>query len=191
MTIDFLADLAEKRQKYLDGIDANVGDINLDIFEDFYPDKAHFLFEILQNAEDAAATKVNFELSNEGCIIEHDGARLFHEADVKSITGIHNSTKKNRPDQIGKWGIGFKSVFVYTITPEVHSGPFSFRIVKWIKPELVKSTQSAPFITRFWLPFNHPTKQKDEAFKEVASGLKELSEITLLFLNNIILNLFI
>lgn len=185
MTHDFLTVLAAKRQKYLDGVDANEGDINLDIFEDFYPDKAHFVFEILQNAEDAEASEVIFELSHEGCLVEHDGKRLFDAADVRSITGIHNSTKKNRPDQIGKWGIGFKSVFVYTVTPEVHSGPYAFKIIRLIKPEPVKSSQSGPKITRFWLPFNHPEKRPDDAFNEVAAGLRELSETVLLFLSSV------
>lgn len=182
---EFFRDLAEKRQKYLDGLDANEGDINLDIFEDFYPDKAHFVFEILQNAEDAEASEVSFQLLKTGCLVEHNGKRLFDEADVRSITGIHNSTKKNRPDQIGKWGIGFKSVFVYTVTPEVHSGPFAFRIVKQIKPEQIEGCQSGPLITRFWLPFNHPQKTQEAAYKEVSSGLKELSETSLLFLSNV------
>src|SRR5262245_59971874 len=29
---------------------------------DLYPDEAHFIYELLQNAEDAQATKVEFEL---------------------------------------------------------------------------------------------------------------------------------
>jgi hypothetical protein len=29
--------------KFIDGLDANCGEINLDIFEDLYPDRAHFV----------------------------------------------------------------------------------------------------------------------------------------------------
>jgi hypothetical protein len=36
--------VADQRQKLLDGIEANEGDINLRIFEDFYPDEAHFIY---------------------------------------------------------------------------------------------------------------------------------------------------
>ena len=43
-----LENIAAQRQKLLDGIDANEGDINLRIFEDFYPDEAHFIYELLQ-----------------------------------------------------------------------------------------------------------------------------------------------
>ena len=34
----------------------------------FYPDEAHFVFELLQNAEDAKATKVKFELGNDNLL---------------------------------------------------------------------------------------------------------------------------
>src|SRR5437763_16726452 len=106
----FLGELIEKRRKLIDALDANKGEVNLDIFEDFYPDRAHFVYELLQNAEDAGATEVSFTLTS-GCLVcEHDG-RLFTLEDVKSITGLHDSTKAQAQDKIGKLGVGCKSVF--------------------------------------------------------------------------------
>lgn len=186
MMSDFLAALAQQRRKFLDGLDANEGDINLDIFEDFYPDQAHFVFELLQNAEDAQASEATFTLRRDGCFFEHDGKRLFSELDVKSITGIHNSTKKDQSaDQIGKFGVGFKSVFVYTISPEITSGDFSFCISRLVMPEPIRRPDIDRSATRFWLPFNNPKKLREEAFAEVALGLRDLAETTLLFLANI------
>lgn len=183
---DFLSKLAQQRRKFLDGVDANEGDINLDIFEDFYPDQAHFVFELLQNAEDAQGSEVTFTLRRDGCLFEHDGKRLFSERDVKSITGIHNSTKKDQSaDQIGKFGVGFKSVFVYTISPEITSGDFSFRISRLVMPEPISRPDIDRSATRFWLPFNNPKKPREDAFAEVALGLRDLAETTLLFLSNI------
>ena len=182
---DFLDKLAAQRRKFLDGIDANEGDINLDIFEDFYPDQAHFVFELLQNAEDAEATEVSFALSTAGCLFKHNGPRLFTEKDVRSITGIHNSTKSKSADTIGKFGVGFKSVFVYTLTPEIRSGDFAFRISRLVMPERIDSKYSDRSFTRFWFPFNNPKKPKDIAFTEVSAGLRQLAETTLLFLSNI------
>ena len=182
---DFLEKLAGQRRKFLDGLDANEGDINLDIFEDFYPDQAHFVFELLQNAEDVEATEVTFTLSEDGCIFEHDGTRLFSEADVRAITGIHNSTKNKATDQIGKFGVGFKSVFVYSVAPEITSGDFAFRISRLVMPEPIARPDLDRSVTRFWLPFNNPKKDKSEAFAEVANGLRELAETTLLFLSSI------
>jgi hypothetical protein len=49
--------LIERRRKFIEGEDANRGEINLDIFEDFYPDRAHFVYELLKNAEYAGASE--------------------------------------------------------------------------------------------------------------------------------------
>jgi len=182
---NFLPALMSQRRKFLDGLDANEGDINLDIFEDFYPDQAHFVFELLQNAEDTGATEAAFTLTDDGCWFEHNGTRSFTESDVRSITGIHNSTKSKAPDQIGKFGVGFKSVFVYTLTPTIYSTDFSFCISRLVMPEPVDIDPAIGNKTKFWLPFNNPNKVPQTAFSEISAGLKELAETTLLFLTNI------
>jgi hypothetical protein len=181
----FLEKLIEKRRKLIDALDANKGEINLDIFEDFYPDRAHFVYELLQNAEDAGATEVTFTLTNDHLVCEHDGHRRFTEADVAAITGIHNSTKADTQDRIGKFGVGFKSVFVYTQSPTVRSGDFAFRIVKLILPEPIDPDPSLGVRTRFEFPFDNPSKPTEEAYAEIAVGLRELDETTLLFLSNL------
>lgn len=181
----FIFQLAGQRKKFLEGLDANEGDINLDIFEDFYPDKAHFVFELLQNAEDAGATEVTFTLTREHCLFEHNGKRAFNEADVRAITGIHNSTKSKAQDQIGKFGIGFKSVFVYTLTPVIHSKNISFSISRLVLPEPMEIEVGIGDRTRFEFPFNNPKKSPQDAFEEIKAGLEELEETTLLFLSNI------
>lgn len=177
--------IAAQRQKLLDGLEANEGDINLHIFEDFYPDEAHFIYELLQNAEDAGATEVFFELSPCSCAFEHNGTRHFNERDIRGITGIFNSAKADDPDKIGKFGVGFKSVFVYTDSPVVYSRDFSFEILKLILPQEVPQKPDLGGRTRFEFPFNGPKKNIKEAFAEVKAGLEQLSETTLLFLNNL------
>lgn len=176
-------ELARRRKLYLDAVDANEGAINLDIFEDFYPDQGHFVLELLQNAEDAGANHAIFELAKEGCVFRHDGKKLFTCEDVDSITGIHHSTKRNTPDQIGKFGVGFKSVYLYTKTPSVVSGRFSFRVRRLVLPEWFEEAEENG--TRFWLPFDNPDKQPSEAYKEVEEALSRLSHTSLLFLSNI------
>jgi hypothetical protein len=183
----FFAKLVEKRRMLIDALDANSGEVNLDIFEDFYPDKAHFVYELLQNAEDAGASEVTFTLTRDRLVCEHDGRRKFTEADVSAITGIHNSTKDNEKnfDKIGKFGVGFKSVFVYTQTPTVRSGDFAFRIVKLILPEEIEQDALLGERTRFEFPFDNPNRPPAEAFEEIAAGFRELDETTLLFLSNL------
>ncbi|MBO0721108.1 MAG: hypothetical protein J2P41_09810, partial [Blastocatellia bacterium] len=183
--MSFIAKLAAQRRKFLEALDANEGDINLDIFEDFYPDQAHFIFELLQNAEDAEATEAAFMLTRTNCIFEHNGKRAFSEPDVRAITGIHNSTKSKAPDQIGKFGIGFKSVFVYTITPIIHSKDYSFKISRLVHPEPIKGDPNIGDKTRFELPFNNPRKTAEESYNEIEAGLAKLAVTTLLFLSNL------
>ncbi len=181
----FIDRLAKQRSKFSEGLDANEGDINLDIFEDFYPDQAHFLFELLQNAEDAEASRATFTLLRDGCRFVHNGKREFTETDVRAITGIHNSTKSKGPDQIGKFGVGFKSVFVYTISPTIQSGEFSFGISRLVLPDPVEPDSDLGDDTSFWLPFNSPKKAPDAAYAEIEAGLRELAETTLLFLTHL------
>ena len=176
--------LVERRRKFIDGLDANKGEINLDIFEDFYPDKAHFVYELLQNAEDAGATEIAFTLTPEKLVCEHNG-RAFTLADVTSITGLHDSTKANAQDKIGKFGVGFKSVFVYTQAPSICSGDFAFRIIHLILPEPIASDGALNGRTRFEFLFDNPKKSPQEAYAEIAAGLDELDEKTLLFLSNL------
>tara|TARA_R110001592_G_scaffold222022_1_gene477046 strand:- start:9031 stop:12183 length:3153 start_codon:yes stop_codon:yes gene_type:complete len=176
--------LVERRRKFIEGLNANRGEINLDIFEDFYPDKAHFVYELLQNAEDAGATQIAFTLTPEKLVCEHNG-RAFTLADVTSITGLHDSTKAGAPDKIGKFGVGFKSVFVYTQAPSIRSGAFAFRIAQLILPEPISPDGALDGRTRFEFPFDNPKKPPAEAYAEIASGLNELDEKTLLFLSNL------
>lgn len=183
--MNLIQQIAAKRQLLLDGIEENEGDINLRIFEDFYPDEAHFIFELLQNAEDAGATEVSFELTAHGCSFEHNGTRHFNEQDIRGITGIFNSSKKNSVDKIGKFGVGFKSVFVYTDSPIIYSKSHSFKIVKLVLPQEVPPKLNLGERTRFEFPFNNPKKNVKEAYAEVKSGLEQLSENTLLFLRNL------
>jgi hypothetical protein len=176
--------LIERRRKFIDGLDANRGEINLDIFEDFYPDRAHFVYELLQNAEDAGATEVSFTLTPDKLVCEHDG-RAFTLEDVKSITGLHDSTKTQAQDKIGKFGVGFKSVFVYTASPYLRSGQFAFRIIQLILPEPIAYDASIGKRTRFEFPFDNPKKPKADAYSEISAGLNALDEKTLLFLSSL------
>lgn len=157
------------------------------LLTDLYPDNAHFVYELLQNAEDPHAETVRFSLSHQGVAFEHNGTRLFDLKDVESITSIGASTKRDDPTTIGKFGIGFKAVFAYTSTPEIRSGQFQFRIHDLVVPEPLSVT-GHPIeerSTRFQLPFDHPTKRPQHAVAEVKRALKGLGDNTLLFLSHI------
>ncbi|MEV6927604.1 hypothetical protein AB0M46_24315 [Dactylosporangium sp. NPDC051485] len=154
------------------------------LLSDLYPDNAHFIYELLQNAEDAGAREVTFDLRSDGLRVEHDGSRLFGLRDIDSITGIGQSTKKDDATTIGKFGVGFKAVFAYTQTPVIHSGNHSFAIHDLFIPVPVAAAAHRGRTT-FWFPFDRADKPAQRAVKEVAHALRMLSSTTLLFLNNI------
>src|SRR3989338_9181188 len=184
--LKFLENLLTKRLRYVETIRENNFEEGIQrLLTDLYPDTAHFIFELLQNAEDAEATKVSFDLKKDILIFTHNGKRLFNNKDVESITGIGDSPKRNDVTQIGKFGIGFKAVFAYTATPRVYSGSFSFEITDMVCPHSVENNFMNNGETIFEFPFNHKKKQKEDAFGETSNGLMSLKENVLLFLNNI------
>ena len=150
-----------------------------------YSDRTHFVYELLQNAEDAKATWVNFHLFKDRLEFRHNG-RIFNSDDVRGICGLVESTKKEDLTQIGKFGIGFKSVYAYTRTPKIYSGQESFFIEYYVLPcsteETVKIKSSE---TLFIFPFNHVEVNAKDAFNEISKRLQGLSTRVLLFLNNI------
>lgn len=183
--------LEELRQKRLKWIEAN-RENNFEegikrLLTDLYPDNAHFIYELLQNAEDPRASIVRFTLTSDAVEFEHDGERLFDLRDVESITSIGASTKRDDPTSIGKFGVGFKAVFAYTHTPEIHSGEFHFRIHDLVLPETngVNKPNMGDRETRFTFPFDHPTKRPAQATAEVERALRALGDNTLLFLTHI------
>ncbi len=151
----------------------------LSIIADLYSDPTHFIFEILQNAEDTKATMVSFQIIENDIIIEHNG-KLFDIEDIQSITDIANSTKKEDINKIGKFGAGFKSVFAITDTPQIHSGNYHFKIQDYIVPIEIKAIHTDDNITKIILPLKNI-----EIKNKVSEKLKNLEIETLLFLNSI------
>lgn len=176
---------AHRKNNFTDGIHA--------LLTDLYPDTAHFIYELLQNAEDMNATVVRFILDTNGIDFEHNGTkRSFNIADIDAITNIgHNSQKKDDPTSIGKFGVGFKAVFAYTATPIIHSGDNHFQIKDYFVPEFqgvqkvnTKDKDGVSW-TKFSFPFNNPKKPANAAFAECLDGLKTLDSSAILFLQNI------
>lgn len=152
--------------------------------EDLYPDNAHFIYELLQNAEDTGAKNVNFYLKKDALIFAHDG-RPFNERDIKGITDIGEGSKSEDEDSIGQFGIGFKAVFAYTENPKIWSPTYSFEIKELVLPYEIENKDRCGERTCFEFPFNNPKKSKKNAFNEVKNGLNNLPVITLLFLSGI------
>jgi len=180
--------LSEKRKNWVKANRENGFEDGIKrLLTDLYPDNAHFIYELLQNAEDAQATEVMFILEENRIEFEHNGSRLFDMNDIDSITSIGVSSKKNDPTNIGKFGVGFKAVFAYTSTPEIVSGKYHFNIRDLVVPEAISLPDNKydREKTRFIFPFDNSKKSPEKARFEIERNLRHLNENTLLFLNNI------
>lgn len=164
-----------------------------------YSDQAHFIYELLQNADDACATNARFILEENRLIFAHNGTRHFSVSnpanedidsenktlgDINAITSIANSNKTGA--SIGKFGVGFKAVFQYTSTPHIYDPNFRFKIERFIVPILLDSdfTGRRQDETLFVFPFDHPERNAEEAYNDISDKLKNLS-FPLLFLTNL------
>lgn len=106
-----------------------------------YSDSNHFVYELLQNAEDAfdkqtgaCASKVVIEYYSDKLVFYHNG-KPFDEADARGVSSMLMGTKDRDDAQtIGRFGMGFKSVFKYTYQPEIYSDEEAFRITNYLLP---------------------------------------------------------
>lgn len=158
---------------------------------DKYPDSVHFIYELLQNADDAEATEVTIYLDTDTLYFKHNGKIQFTVTDdnnpsirpghINAIVGIGNSSKGGG-NTIGKFGVGFKAVFQYTDNPKVYSDRFKFQIVNYIVPELISTDckYRNPGETLFEIPFKDPSN----CYREILEKLNHLRH-PILFLNNI------
>ncbi len=167
---------------------------------DKYSDQAHFVYELLQNADDTGATYARFKLYHDRLVFVHNGTRHFSVSnpetddrdrkngclgDVNAILSIGNSTKTDQ-DTIGKFGVGFKAVFQYTSTPFIYDPDIRFKIERFLVPVLIEKDHSerAPDETLFEFPFNHETNTADMAFEAISERLSSLVN-PILFLSNL------
>ena len=157
------------------------------LLSDRYDDRTHFIYELLQNAEDALAKRVGrsgrrsvrFELSERELRVIHFG-KPFDEADVRGVCGIAESTKETDLTRIGHFGIGFKSVYAFTDRPEVHSGNEDFAIEKYVWPAVARKISRDHDETFIVMPLREPTDHG-----VIEDGLKRLGSDALLFLHEI------
>ena len=168
-----------------------------------YTDKSHFVYELLQNAEDAEATSIKFIQYPDRLEVFHDG-RPFTSANLQGLCDIGKSDKVDNLNQIGEFGVGFKSVFGICDTVRLYSAPdhfrehiesdaipFAVKILDFTRPEDIPE-ESLPngYTTRFVFPYSvgHTFSgfATVNALNETLSRkLQNLGITTLLFMKNL------
>jgi hypothetical protein len=169
---------------------------SLELQVKMYPEKTHFIYELLQNAEDAESSIVCFNQYADRLEIFHDG-KPFTESNVQSLCDAAHSDKSGK---IGKFGIGFKSVFTICKTVELYSEPnnrsiqkslphFAIKIENYTDPIDIEENWflAKPYTTRFVFRYiwGEYYKSEEDLKKDVAIKIRELGTSVLLFLRNI------
>lgn len=159
-----------------------------------YPESAHFIYELLQNADDACATRVRIDLKEDGLVFAHNGTIHFSiskepdeptgkvDGHINAIVGVGSSTKTDGTNKIGKFGVGFKSVFSYTERPEIYDDKFKFAIENYIIPAPLsddyEGRQNGE--TLFYFPF----KNQNRNYAEIKEKILNLDD-PILFLHHL------
>lgn len=178
-----LSSLTKQRREHVQSCQLN-GDHSHRIIANLYSDSTHFLYELLQNAQDAEATSISFTLYPDRLEISHNG-RAFSYDDVEAITTIGSSTKAGEANKIGKFGAGFKSVFSITDTPQIHSAPYHFQISDYIIPEIIDPFEGfKKELTTVILPFNKHDKLT-QLYDSINKKLTSIGKDEILFLSNL------
>jgi len=157
---------------------------------DIYPDPAHFVYELLQNADDVEADSVEFILDKNVLYFKHNGSIKFNVTSddkkplghINSITAYLSSKEDNTGNKIGKFGLGFKSVFVYSDAPEIYDDKFWFKIEQQIVPTLLNHDHSMRKEGETLFVFR--LKNAKDAYDEIHAKLSKLEE-SMLFLNHV------
>jgi len=106
--------------------------------DDLNSKKTHFIFELIQNAEDNdyadgitptlrfRVNEIEIEGKRQIALIVENNETGFQEKHVDAICKVGHSTKSKSQGYIGEKGIGFKSVFRITSCPYIFSNGFHF-----------------------------------------------------------------
>lgn len=146
-----------------------------------YSENIHFVYELIQNAEDneylaEITPELNF-IVDTSVIIVHNNEKGFSRDDVYAICDIADSKKRKSEGHIGDKGIGFKSVFKITDEPHIFSNGFQFKfkykdvndplgfvVPHWVKeiPDGIKGNW-----TNIYLPLNDSKTAEKLKFDEI------------------------
>lgn len=168
-----------------------------------YTDRSHFVYELLQNAEDENATDVKFVQYPDRLEVMHDG-RPFTSQNLKGLCDIGKSDKDKDLNQIGEFGVGFKSVFGICDKVRLYSEPshfsnkdigdaipFAVEIINFTDPQDIPREEIEPsYTTKFVFPYTvgrsfSGFKTLSELNRTLSDKLQNLGITTLLFMKNL------
>jgi hypothetical protein len=165
------------------------------VVEDSAASPSHFIYELIQNADDNSYEQkvtpwLKFAIDDQKIVVQNNEIG-FTEEDVRAICKPGQSPKKNkgRHQCIGEKGIGFRSVFRVTESPQIFSNGFQFGIDSETRvvPYWIDEVPSfvSPGMTNIVLPLKEHAKESLSDFWicipcEVLLFLRKLRQIEFL-----------
>ncbi|MFQ1742302.1 DUF3883 domain-containing protein [Aeromonas veronii] len=123
--------------------------------------------ELIQNADDAKAESVVFDVTDQGLIVFNSGVFTYcgdldkpcaflaegnYKCDYHRITDVGSGGKLSRGENIGRFGIGFVSTYQVTDHPEIRSAGIKLQLHPENEQWVVESFEQ-PEGTTFFLPW--------------------------------------
>jgi hypothetical protein len=131
---DFIKKLSRKNADYNNPEQA-ITTANLcdTISKDINTDSKRFIYELLQNADDASSLSgildVRIDFTDTYIVVSHKGLE-FSTVDIESLSSAGDGTKAGDENKTGFKGIGFKSVFYHSDCVYVRTGNYCFKYDK-------------------------------------------------------------
>lgn len=122
------------------------------------------LIELLQNADDAGATKFTIKKLSNNIFIAANNGKEFDENDLNSLCRSGNSTKQRKANTIGFRGIGFKSVVNYAKQVHLISGDYKVSFSKELTQIMLNSKINVPLIR---IPHIFESKEYDSVINQI------------------------
>lgn len=131
---EFIDNLTQKNANYNNPEQAiTTANLCETISRDINTDSQRFIYELLQNADDASnfsgKLDVCIDFVGDYVVVSHNG-ESFSKIDIESISSAGDGTKTGDTNKTGFKGIGFKSVFSHSTFVIIQSEDFSFKFEK-------------------------------------------------------------
>ena len=175
--------------------------------DDLYKKHTHFIFELIQNAEDNKYEKcapyppyISFRLTrsdpigspgSDGALIIQNNETGFTCHDVAAICAVGRTTKKKVQGYIGEKGIGFKSVFRVTANPHIFSNGYHFCLPKrdeqiglgYIVPQWIDTLPEGLDFSQTLIIL--PLTKADFGYDKIKEMLRDIEPEVILFLSKL------